>query len=1669
MHSDRSGNRLMSFNIESLKSSLIMGLLVLSVAMLGACDDDGSNSLAQRPDPNSQSTSSTSLPSPSLLSQEQQIRQYQNTDFRILDIGEREWKGKGSLGIVLSVPVDIEQDLQPWLRVESAQGDAVPGSWVPSDDNKTLYFTNTKPKARYRVRVENGLPALTGKSLKEGFTQIVNTRKLEPGVSFASRGSVLPAGLTSGIPLNVVNVPEVQINFHRLDPKYIDNYFRTGRNSYNRRFNRYDLLSQWGELVYSGRFSLDAPADTRVKRSIDVEGIKALQKPGLYVAVLDEPGTYDYRRDITHFVVTDIGLHVRMYEGQMQVVVSSLANAGPVSGVTLTLRDNQGHEMASNISDGEGMANFPLTFDKLSYLLASHGEHIAVLELTGPAIDLSEFDLGQRPQVPQQAFIYTPRDLFRPGETVDFNILLRNGDGYLTAPLNLNIHIRKPDGQVVQQTVLRPREKGYYHWSFVIPGNSATGNWTFDITNLASGMESYRFKVEEFLPERMTLEFNDGKQEPMVHPVRTPLRIPVEGQYLYGAPASGNRLSNKVQVSLARQPLPEFKGYFFGNELEKVADSKLDLPDQFLDESGRSILDLGARWQAAQSPLQVNITSSLYESGGRPVVRHFPVTLLPNGPLIGVKPSFADKSPDANSEVQFDLMMLDTQHKPSTKATLDVRLIREDRQYFWTYDEEKGWHYDVTEREYELSAQQVAITEEGENRVQLPVEWGHYRLEVKDQDSGALTNVRFHAGEDWYAWWRENEKADASLRPDAVTLALDKRAYQGGDTARLKINSPHTGDALVMVESEKPLWTRRITLGEREHTLDIPVSPEWNQHDLYVSVIVLRPADGKQNITPNRAFGLVHLPLDRSTRALTLTVDAPEKTVPEVALPTTIQVKDAQGQPFADGYVSLAAVDVGVLNVSQFETPDPLEGFFGRRRYGVDSRDVYGDIIEVNQYDKAALRFGGDAQLSRGGKEAQADVQIVSLFNEPVRLDGQGKAQVVLPLPYFNGRLRLMALAFGDSRFGSTEQEMTLAAPVVTQLSMPRFLALGDQSEVALDLNNLSGVDQDLKVTIKTSGGLRFGEKVHDLSVQNNHKQTLRVPVLAKSMDTGKVSIVVEGEGFEPIRREWNLSMRAAYPAELRGKNQILKPGESLTLPPAFLEGVHEQSAELLISLSNRANLNVPKWVGNLLQYPYGCLEQTSSRAYPLVYADDEMQRLFNMNPVSAILRKQQVEAALTHLAGMQLSNGGFGLWSNNAPEELWLTAYVADFMVNAEEQGFAVPKPMMDKALNRLQQYVQHTGGLFSKRYTRNSDHDRFAYQSYAAYVLSRYQRVPLSSLRILHDRYRQQARSGLPLLQLGLALQAAGDLLRSQQAINEALLIERDANEYLGDYGSPIRDQAVMIYLLLKHQQFEDKALELSYSLADEIAGRQWLSTQESNALFLAGMELEQVSGKTWSAEWVQGPGQGGNANSEKRSLQQNSNFYQKQEGVYIQLPFTVRNTGDERVRIAASLSAYPRQTPKPMANGYQVERHYYDVDSNPVADLAKHKINTGDLLLVHVRLHSDEHTQDSMVVDLLPAGFELENQNLEHAFKLDQFSVDGHSLKDLMQQNKLTHQEFRDDRYVAVLETNRSASHLLYVMRAVTPGTYQVPPTLVEDMYRVQYRAIGDAVDSVVVLPR
>lgn len=1628
-------------------------LLVMIIFVTGCLDKTAEQqSPAQQPE-----LEQTSLGKQPVKEREEQQTDnidYSSVQLKLLDISEREVGTGNAIVLLFNAPIKAEQDFSRYIEIQPKLAEP-----ILSADGKQLQYTGITPETSYQINVIAGLNAQHNSQLNEAHQQSLTTRKMPALISFKAKdGAILVPGSSEELQLYSVNVDEVDLNIYRVKQDKVARFFRDFKEIAKSKAYYYnnEYRQELVEHIYTARLQTKGTANQRHLSKFSLQDKQWANESGVYFATLAKPGAFEFNA-ATWFSVSSIGLQVRKFPNKTYIVTQDIKTGKLLKNIQVDLLNNKSRRIASLTTNEQGLVELANT-SKLRLIVARQGEQVTVLPYNNPNFDLSDFAVGSIKHNKTQLFAYSTRDIFRPGEVMPLSILNRDYDGAVLNGL-LSVKIYKPDGSRFKSLWLKAKDinNGYYEYKVKLPKNSQVGNWQAHISSKGDPRYSARFhfKVEDFIPERLRLTFNDSQPFHSFTP-KQGLKLPVLGEYLYGAPAAGNKLHTRAKVNAWTQPFKQWPGYYVGDK-EKAQLLEFELQPTELDENGKHQTAVKQKWSRWQSPMKVRLYYSLFESGGRALNRFYDSLLWPKASYIAVKPSFKNNQSQSNGKAHFKLLKLDKTGNVLSQGESKVELVREEERYFWSYNESNGWHYQRIAKEYVVDSRTLSFTDEQPLELTQLVEWGNYRLELTDLNSKGKTVYRFRAGEPWYNHWQSNNN---KLHPKKVNLALDKASYLPGQNLQLKISAPHTGTALISIETDKLLFQKQVELTELQSTISLQVPEQLNRHDAYISAFVIAHSQQAEKSVAKRSFGITHLPLSREDRQLQVSFDVKDSWKPNQKVMVNLKVKDQQGQ-LIDGpaKVTLSAVDSGVLSVTNYEVQNPHPFFYGQRAYLGALTDIYEQVLEPLLADDAQLRWGGDAALTRGGDKAESEVQIVSLFSGLVEVN-KGIAQIPLDIPAFDGELTLTALAFEGAKFGKAEQSVVVASPVVAQISLPKFLASNDQSLISLDMTNVTNQELQGELLVKVGGVLKEEQISKQLTLAAQQKQTLTFNLQALDK-IGQGEIAVQFNSNEgPIIRNWTMPVRAKQPESYYRKAAFLMPGESLILAKDALAPLLVDSRKLQLRVGITPNLKANEHWSYLTAYPYGCLEQTTSKSRPFaaVLSGDGKKTTLQGTDVDVIQTKLQ--GTLARYQELQRADGSFGLWSKRSQEEHWLTAYATEFLYQLKAKGVLVPDSMLEDASNRLHSYLSSRSRHSVKKWTSSPEHYSAAYRAYAAYVLAKQANITLGPLRDVAERDLEHAQGKLPYIHLGLAMLLTGSE-KEGQALLKVGLSKKRGTDYLGDYGSEVRDTAMVINLLLNHKAvpvaLKKQAFALLLDLANDIEQKRWLSTQERSAILALAMTLQQQSSsKAWQGDL--------NIAGKLQSLIKNGEYNQNIKAIEEQ-EISFVNRGENAIYAAFDWAGIDKQANYKIDEGIKLTTEHYLIKDGQATQLTdKAQLASGDVVLSRVQLRSDTRVSDALLVALMPAGLELENQNLNNSLKLSTLSVDGVTVKNDVH---IEHQEYRDDRYVAALDIPKQRTRTLYFLsRAVNPGRYTFPALRVESMYKPEIYGVGGDIQQLTI---
>ena len=1618
------------------------------------------------------------------------IEKYKGKQLTVIDSSEVILDGSSTLVVTFSVPLNPKLNFSNLLRLVDKKTGNVDGAWELSDNGLQLRHRYLQPNRQLVLTIDKLLSAINDSHIQSVYQKEITTQDRQPTVGFASSGILLPSKSMSGLPVTTLNVNKIDINFFKIKPEKLSKLVDD--------FGFIDLLSIWrskeltkyADLVYSSRFDLHPKPNAQETVLVNLANIAELNQEGVYIAVMNEAGIYNESNPATLFSISNIGVSVHRYkDAKIAVMTHGLDNGKPLANINLSLmcrkEDSKKCHTISAVTDQDGYAEFNLgnNYD-YSLLTASDGLQTSFVNIDRNSLNLTDFNLSGSTFYQKQLFVFGPRDLYRPEETVYFNALLRNADGQSLPDQPIIVDILSPDSRVIKNYQLKSNAdlNGLYQQTFDIPYDAATGRWAIRFNLGDDDYRLWRFHVEEFLPERMAMEIKSTASGAVLN--NEDIHFDVKGWYLYGEPAIGNSLEVNLYLKTVDSitGLADFK---IGEVADESLYRELNSFEVELNDDGLTQIEVSKNnWSGLQSPAKLILQASLLDSGGRPVTRYATQNIWPADKLPAIRALFEDSpyydwnsddyygrpTVDVGHNAEFEIAYINLEGEKLATNSLKARLIRERRNYYWTWSDDDGWRLNYNSSEYVVSENQLSIDADSTTKISFqPTDYGSYRVEVVDPRTNVVTSFRFWAGYDW----EDNTRGTKSVRPDQVKLTIDKPSYKVGDIARVNVQAPVAGSGYISLESNGgTIWKKSITIDKNGLDVDIPIE-NWGRHDIYINTMIIRPSTDAAVQTVKRAIGLLYLPIDTTDRQLNVAINAPAQVEPETTVPIKIKLDKQFIQKDKKVTVLVSAVDSGVLNITDFVTPDPYTGFLGRKRFDASIYDVYGKLIEASGRN-VNMSFGGDA-MTVGGKKTSNEVLIVAQQLETIQLNDEGEGIINLPLPDFNGELRIMAQAWDNNRFGRAEKTMKVAAPVIAELTTPRFLSGGDQAILALDLHNLTGSTQNMQIDVSTSGLLYQNEKQSiTVKLDSKQKNIIKIPVAADyGYGKGKITIDVKGIVLEDnsdfnISRSWTIGVRPAYTATSRSYVVALDANESWQLSDQALTGLIENTVEGQLVVSNQPPLNIAQYIKSLFAYPYGCLEQTTSGLFPSLYANSEQLAQLGIKTDSDEKRREKVQTGISRILSMQRSNGSFGLWSNYSEEEHWLTVYATDFLLQAKERGYQVNDKALDAAMTRIGQYIYDASAFNNLSYYGDLDvleFNKLSIKAYALMILSKQEKITSAmrnEINYLTDKIISSDKSfiysPLPLAHLAVTAKLNGYQATYDKLLPLVFTIPYTYNDrWLGNYGSTVRDQSLILSLLIENNMAQNNQANYLSNLSDLLNDQRYFSTQELNALFIAGWTLEQhKSGNQFKVSI------NGKIDNVDSIVSHSYDFNGLAQGL------SIDNTAhDEPLYIKFSVTGYAKTPPAPTSQDglLTINRTYYDLQGK---EIMPSNIEVGSMMVVVLDVTAQKAVHDALIVDFLPAGLELENQNLANS------SVNLSTIPwvaDLLKSddiNEIKYQEFRDDRYVAAvnintyINENKYHKRVAYLVRAVTTGDYMIPYPYVESMYRPERFAIGQSLD-------
>lgn len=1490
----------------------------------------------------------------------------------------------------------------------------------------------------YTVTLKQGLSAIDGSQLRRDFSSAVSFLKedIPPQIDFAGDGFYITRSGLLNLGLSTINVDEVTLEIDKIYANNINYLLNQNDLAGDRRYYWYNIR-QLGTRITEYDLPIQKLMNEEVITPINIEEYLRSENRGIF----NITARHKEKRWISAskwVIATDIGLVAKKAGSDLWIWVNNLVSLAPVANAEIKLISQNNQLIDAGTSNAEGMCFFEGVLNDTEefrpYLVTvKQGDDFTFLELTRRQIATSDFEVDGAPYLQHgyEAFVYNERGVYRPGETAHLAAIVRSENAAVPKPFPVILRVLGPDERILEEQRSTLNEQGAVEFSVTVPEYVKTGKYTA-LLMVGDTEEIGRttFNVEEFIPDRMKVKLTTERDE---YESGSTIKIGVEGMTLFGPPASGRRVQAEIEIETFDFSPTQWKSYTFKNPEIVFKRLKKNLGDEVLDDNGTYSYRYTIPGDLkAPSSLRGIISATVLEPGGRGVSAYKGVMIHPYSNYVGLKKA-REGYAEPHKPTEINFIAVDSEGNSAAGRDIEVAFYRVYWQSILKKVDRRGTYRYVSEKVEDL-VQKLNVTSSKEpgTFTVTPKEYGRYRVVATDVKSGASSSIYFYASGWGYSPW-------AMDNPDRTELDLDKKSYLPGETATVQIRAPFSGKLLLTVERDKVLDYQVHNLTENTAAIKIPIKAAYKPN-AYVSAHIIRSTESLERDTPVRAFGAVPLMMDNRDNRLSLEINSPDKIRPQEKLSLELKVNNkTTNRPF----VTIAAVDEGICQLTAFDTPDPHAYFFGKKRLSVETHDVYGTVLPEIEAKKSSP--SGDVEARR--KRLITPVSVtrvkpVAFWSGLLKTDRQGRAKVEFDIPQFNGTIRIMAVAIAGDNFGNLEHKVLVREPIVLTPTFPRFVASGDKFIVPVNIFNGTGKSGSFEATLKVDGPAKLVQsEAKRIEIATEREGQVFFDVQAdESMGALVFQLNVRGNG-EQSTMQVDVPLRPPVPFITQSGQGSIKEDApvSFNFPADWLPG----TADFSLSVSSFPAVKFTRSLQYLLHYPHGCIEQTASQLFPLLYFSDLARvvepELFEQNSADYF-----IEEGIAKLENMQQPSGAFSYWPEGGYINNWSSIYVAHFLVEARRKGYEISNRVYNKMIDALESFT---------RDYRSEDRHGYETAVYACYVLALADKADKSTMLYLKNN-RLDKLSAYSQYQLAGSFGLSGDSQAARSLLPKRieLVDEKKSRETGHNFNSPVRAHAIMLDVLAETDPFHPSIPSLVENLSAAAAdiGR-WYTTQENAFAFLALGKImkKQEKGDFTGQIYIDGDLLS-NFSTESQTFS-DKGWAGKQVRIEIEGQGTCfYSWRADGIPSTLRIDEYD--------NDLQVRRFYLNEQGIPITGK---KFKQGDIVIAKITVKALTESLDNVaIVDMLPAGLEIENPRLQSRRGVQWIKRNVYQPQ---------YMDIRDDRMILYgnFQIGREET-FYYGLRAITEGTFILPPIRAEAMYAPMKASVASSGKVVVEKP-
>jgi len=1508
-------------------------------------------------------------------------------------------------------------------------------------NGKALYIEGAfQAGLDYEITVLSGVSGKWGNLLNQAFQSNLKLPDFKPQMSFLQTGSILPSANKNTIRFKTVNVKNVKVVLKKVYENNIGYFLQESTlDGSKSRSEPYWNISRVGVEVYNKQLNLTNQKNSWLTTELDLDNLFKKDSRGLYILELNfeqndmiynpedysaddyynNPAEwgylYQYGTRVKPLLISDLALTAKSTSEGIIIFANDILTTKPLAGTKVNLISYQNQLLESGVTDSDGKFQFK-TADGF-YVEGEYKNQKSLLKFNDNRWNESLFDVGgvKVEQGGLKSFIFSERGVYRPGDEINLSIILRNKSGSFPDRNPVLLCFYNPRGQLVSKTVNNLGKDGFYSFKLKTKPEDLTGDWRADF-EAGGALFSQNVKVETVVPYKLKVAVTASEKN--LTPATSQLNLSVKSQYLFGLPSADHECMVSATLFGVEKKFSRFKNYLFNHEGERFEAVSADLYNGRLNSAGESYFS----WELpeiknAPASLSAVITARVLEKGGRPVINRLILDYDKFNHYVGIE-KLEDTYLKTGTPAPFKVVAVDKKGNPVVGRNLKYRIYRNN--YYWWYhynDQDDFIKNFKTDYETVLVAEGSVVSSYDPVTIEYtPDNYGELLLEVSDGSQGHTAGIFCRA----YAWGSE------SVSRDAATLRLKsaKPAYEPGENAKILVNTPKSGSLLVSVEKGgRVLYSKWQTLTSEQTELSIPITAEMVPN-VYISLMAIQPHEQSTNDRPLRLYGILPLTVIKKDARLTTEMVVKNELRPGESFQITLKTKDKSVSQFV-----LAVVDEGLLDLTAFKTPDPLKFFFNKEMLSVLTYDIFNNIIGKN-FGKIQKRFsiGGDyAELADRQKNmVKANrFKAVSIFQGPVSTNANGEAVFKVTIPDYIGSVRIMAVGVSKDRYIALEKSVPVKAELMVQTALPRVLGPGDEIDLPVTVFGLKDNLNDTKISIETAGPVQIlGGKEKVVSFKTKGEKTVNFRLrAADAIGAATIKVKASAQQFKAETSD-QIAVRPSAPYLTKADDKTVSAGQKadFTIPTGGVIGT--TSAKFMVSKLPILKLESRlRW---LIQYPYGCVEQTTSAAFPQIY----LKELFNFPKNETDKIDQNINAAIRRLRGFQIRNGGFSYWPGAQQADLWGSNYAGHFLLAAKNNGYAIPDDMLNRWISfETTQALSHQGSMLDR--------------CYRLYLLALAQKPQIGPMNFIRESAFSTLDNPSKIL-LAAAYKLAGAADVAQTIFLSAKTTVRVYEESNGTYGSDLRDKALMLHCAILLEGTA-KAGSLYKEVLNELTSNNWYSTQTTAFGLMASAQFVKKFGK--ADKLIKG--QLVLANGKSIEINENKDTYS----------FDLKNNFGQAVKFI-NKSGFPlftslvwegvplKDESPSLQSNLNLSVNWLDENGNP---LNIEQLNQGKVFWCHLKVtrNTGYEIPNLALVQILPAGWEVENTRLS-----------GEELPEWARSfnlNRADYLDIRDDRVMWFYNSDydRRSCDFLIKLNAVTKGSFYLPPTLVEAMYKKDHQ--------------